>query len=73
MSLFTETELNEEIARWKAALKAVSLNQSYSIAGRMFTRVDRAEIWAQLKEFEKEKNKLTGRGTMVGMQGRVAR
>jgi hypothetical protein len=37
------------------------------------TRVDRAEIWDQLREFEKEKNKLTGRGTMVAMQGRVAR
>lgn len=73
MALFTETELNEEIARWKAALKAVSTGQSYSMGGQTLTRVDRSEIWDQLREFEKEKNKLTGRGTMVAMQGRVAR
>ena len=73
MSLFTETELNEEIARWKAALRAISLGQSYTMGSRTLTRLNRDEIWAQLRDFEIEKKKLAGRGTVVVMQGRVSR
>lgn len=75
MSIFTIAELDEQIAAYKAALKAVAVNQEYSIGGRRFSRADLPEIRNTLEWLDAERSRLTN-DMSPGPQGldtRVAR
>ena len=73
MSIWTIDELEEQIAAWKAALRAVSKGHSYSIEGRTVTRADTEEIRKTLRFLEGEKVKLqTGSGPFM-LPGRPKR
>jgi hypothetical protein len=58
MSIFTIPELDEQIGAYKAALKAVSVSQEYSIGGRRFTKADLAEIRRTLEWLAAERSRL---------------
>jgi len=75
MSFFTIAELDEQIAAYKAALKAVAINQEYSVGGRRFTRADLPEIRKTLEWLWSERSRIAN-GMAPGLQGvstRVAR
>ena len=59
MAIFTPAEIEEQIAAYKAALLAVSLNQSYMIGEKRLSRADLPEIRATLEWFDKEKTRLS--------------
>ena len=60
MAIFTEQELNEQIAEYKKALKACAANKSYSIAGRSYTRQDIPELITALEWLDNQKSELEG-------------
>ncbi|MBA2881825.1 hypothetical protein HNR65_002156 [Desulfosalsimonas propionicica] len=75
MSCFTIAELDEQITAYKAALKAVSINQEYTVGGRRFSRADLPEIRKTLEWLGTERSRMA-HGMTPGMQGvstRVAR
>lgn len=45
-----ETTLTTMLAQWQACLTAIALNQSYSIAGRSFSRANLADVSKTLAE-----------------------
>ncbi len=73
MSIFTLTEIEEQLAAYKAALKAVSKGQEYWIDGEKLTRAELSEIRNTLDWLGKEKSRLTGKRAGVLVRGRVAR
>ncbi|WP_297829521.1 hypothetical protein [uncultured Desulfovibrio sp.] len=74
MSLWTREELLELISRWKAAYKAVSHGQSYSIDGRSLTYLNVTEIRAQLSYLQGELESLrTGSGSLRHVKCRTVR
>jgi len=58
MSIFTFSELDEQIGAFKAALKAVAVNQEYSIGGRRFTKADLSEIRRTLEWLAAERSRV---------------
>jgi len=73
LSIWTQEELDQEIAEWKTALRACSKGQSYSIEGRELTRSDLSEIRKTLHWLEREKAKLeVGSGPYL-LKGRPKR
>lgn len=75
MSFFTIAEIDEQIAAYKAALKAVAINQEYSVGARRFSRADLPEIRKTLEWLWSERSRVAN-GMTPGMQGvstRVAR
>ncbi|GKS14778.1 hypothetical protein YDYSY3_57780 [Paenibacillus chitinolyticus] len=59
MGAWTLAEAEVNLADWKAALRAISTGQSYSIAGRSLTRVNLKECKEMIEYFGKEIDKLT--------------
>ena len=56
--IFTTEELDQQLADFKAALRAVSVNKEYSIGGRRYTRADVDEIRKTLEWLNAEKNRV---------------
>lgn len=54
MTIWKHEELLHLIALWKAAYKAASAGQSYTIDGRTLTRQNVSEIRAQLSYLERQ-------------------
>lgn len=75
MAIFTIAELDEQIAAYKAALKAVAVNQEYSIGGRRFTRADLGEIRSTLEWLDAQRSMLANNMSPgpQGLETRVAR
>lgn len=63
MSIWTREELLQLISLWKAAYKAASSGQSYTIDGRTLTRQNVSEIRTQLSYLEQQLNALSGKGS----------
>ncbi len=61
MSIWTREELLGLITDWKAAYKAASTGQSYTIGGRSLTRQNLSEIRSQLDFLQGELEALTDR------------
>ena len=61
MSIWTREELLQLLSLWKAAYKAASSGQSYTIDGRTLTRQNVAEIRAQLSYLERQLAALSGK------------
>lgn len=61
-TIYTESEVDEAVADWKAALTDVSEGQSYNMKGRQLTMVDTPEIrktlewWGELKASYSDEN-----------------
>ncbi len=60
LALYTDEELDAEIVSWKAALRDVSMGQSYTILGRELTLASLAEIKSTLADMAREKNRRQG-------------
>ncbi len=75
MSIWSREELLELIARWKAAYKAVSFGQSYTINGRTLTYQNVGDIRAQLSYLQGELALLTnpGSGSLGSIKARTVR
>jgi hypothetical protein len=73
MSIWTQTELEEQISTWKAALKACAVGQEYRTPDRTLTKADLPEIRKTLTFLEHELNRLQGRSGPVFVSGRVRR
>jgi len=74
MSIWTVTELNEQITAWKAALKDVAAGREFTDAsGRKLTYADLPEIRKTLRFLESEKQALSGTQGPVFVRGRVRR
>lgn len=58
MSAFTIPELDEQLAAYKAALKAVAINQEYTIGGRRFARADLTEIRKTIEWLNRERSRI---------------
>ena len=74
MSIWTEKELQEQIALWKMAYSKASTGQSYTIGSRTLTRYDLSEIRKQLEYLEAEMVKIsTKRTSLTRVQARFYR
>lgn len=73
MSLFTATEIAEQIVLWKKALAALSLGQGYRIGGRWLTRADLPEVRVTLDWLAAKQGALEGRAGLQVMVGRPRR
>lgn len=74
MSIWTASELDEQITAWKATLLAVSKGQDYrDSSGRQLTSADLPEIRKTLRFLEGEKQRLTGNSGPVFVSGRIGR
>jgi len=74
MSIWTITELNEQITAWKAALLAVASGQDYTDAsGRRLSYSDLPEIRRTLRFLEAEKERTLGNSGPVFVSGRIRR
>ena len=62
MSIWTREELLQLISSWKAAYKAASAGQSYTIDGRTLTRQHVSEIRHQLSYLERQLDAISGKG-----------
>lgn len=60
LSTFTDAELEAEITAWKAAFRALSGGQSYTIQGRSLTRAALPEVRQTLTDLAQEKNRRAG-------------
>jgi hypothetical protein len=66
---FTAAELTEQIAAYKAALKAIATGQEYAVHGKRLTRADLAQVRETLSWLNAERQSLTrgtGPRTIVG-------
>ena len=72
-SIWTKEELLEQIADWKAALKACQRGKSYTIGSRQLTRYDLPQIWDQLKRLQEELAALEGNSGPTLVQARFHR
>lgn len=71
-SIWTETELLEQIARYKDAVRLLaSPNRSVSLGGKEYTRRDLDEIVRMLRYFEEELDRLRGGGGLRLCRGVV--
>lgn len=73
MAIFTSTEIEEQLAEWKTALKRCAAGQSYEVEGRKLTRADLPEIRATLRFLDAERAKISGHTASVTVVGRPAR
>lgn len=73
LSLYTDEELDAEIAAWKAALRDVSMGQSYTIRGRELTLASLSEIKATLTDMAREKGRRLGTQTPRVVQAVIGR
>lgn len=77
MGIFTAAELDEQIAAYKEALKAVASGQSVRMntggSDRMLTMADLPEIRNTLTWLANEKAALQGKSIPVSFSGRPAR
>ncbi len=74
MSIWTISELDEQITEWKAALLAVANGQSYTgSGGQSFTMADLPEIRRTLRFLEAEKRNIQGTSGPARVSGRVRR
>lgn len=73
MAIFTLQELDEQITAYKQALLALSVSQSYRMAGREYVRADLPEIRKTLQFLDLEKSKLTGGSGPKFVTGRIVR
>jgi hypothetical protein len=74
MSIWSTTELNEQITAYKSALLAIASGQDYTDAsGRRLTHADLPEIRRTLAFLEREQNKLAGTSGPQFVSGRVRR
>lgn len=62
MSIWTREEILQLISSWKAAYKAASSGQSYTIDGRTLTRQNVSEIRNQLSYLERQLDAISGNG-----------
>ncbi|MFI3270782.1 MAG: DUF6148 family protein [Pseudomonadota bacterium] len=63
MTRWKKEELEELLALWKAAYRAASTGQSYTIQGRTLTRYDLPEIRAQIEYLSNQLDILEGKGS----------
>lgn len=56
MAIFTQSELNEQIAAWKQALLVLSSAQEYTMGTRRLRRSDLPEVRKTLQFLESEKS-----------------
>ena len=72
---YTDAEIETALTNWKAALEAVRLSKSYTIAGRQLTRADENFVLETLGQFQEEKERRDGSGpgrvTYANMGGRL--
>ncbi len=74
MAIFTLTEIEEQMAAYKAALKALSINKEYSYEGVSYSRADLPEIRKTLEWLDSERSKLKNNSSgIVINQGIVRR
>ena len=73
MSIWTLTELDEQIAAFKAALLKVASGQSCQIGGDTYTRADIEKIQNILEYLNQQKLALTKSGGPRLQPGRVLR
>ena len=74
MAIFTPEEIAEQKAAWKAALKAVSTGQAYTIGKRQLTRADTVEIRRTLEWLDEQASMTTAAASgPLFVQGRVRR
>lgn len=59
MAIFTLAEITEQIAAYKAALVAVSLNQSYMMGEKRLARADLSEIRNTLEWLDHERIRIS--------------
>lgn len=60
MSL-TETETSEMLDLWKAAYRAVSKGQTFTMNGRTLTRLDADQCWSQIQRLSRHRTRLITR------------
>ncbi|WP_422862234.1 DUF6148 family protein [Desulfoluna limicola] len=73
MAIFTLQEVDEQIAAFKEALKALTLNQSYKIGKRELVRADIEEIRKTLEFLNLERSKLVSGAGPKFVTGRLRR
>lgn len=77
MAIFTLTEIDEQMTYYKAALKAVSMGQSFTqrsgISDKTWTGADLPEIRRTLSWLEQERSKLLVKNGSTSVIGRPAR
>lgn len=73
MAIFTEQELDEQIAAFKEALLALAVNQSYKLGKREYVRADLEEIRKTLKFLDQERSNLRSGAGPKFVQGRIVR
>jgi len=56
--IFTSDEIDQQIADYKAALRALSVTKEYSIGSRRYTRADMQEIRSTLEWLVSEKTRM---------------
>lgn len=72
-SIWTKSELIEQLDAWKAAYKAASTGKSYTIQGRSLTRYDLKEIRDQLAYLQGELASLENGGGSKRIHMRIVR
>ena len=65
MAGITLDQAEAQLASWLAASTAVASNQSYSIAGRSYTRADAQYLESMITFWDRRVNKLTRGGIPV--------
>lgn len=66
MTAWTLAEVESQLTEWKAALTAVSRNQSYSIEGRAMTRAQLPEIRKTIDWLERKHGELSSAASGAG-------
>ena len=73
MYLYTPQELDQEIALYKEAIRAIAEARDYTIGTRRVTRVDLPQLRTHLEWLHAQKLAAAGLGGPVMRPGRVAR
>lgn len=61
MAGITLAEAQAQLTQWLAALDAIALNQSYSIAGRSLSRADLSDVREQVDYWDQKVKRLSNR------------
>ena len=72
-TIYTNEELEAELALWKQALRACATGKSYTIDGQTLTRQNMADIRAHIDFLVGEKAKLERRGSAVFVRPKFVR
>lgn len=72
-SIWTASELEEQLAAYKAALLALSTSQSYRVGTRELTRADLPEIRETLDYLAREKARLVSGSSLASVSMRPRR